>query len=105
MKRGDTMRLPTANKGFLPVLILTLILTCSGIAWAGIPTQVTVNKSVLLNVNKPVERVSIANPAIADLILISPTQLQLNGLATGSTSLIVWERGAKPSFFDVNVVG
>ena len=65
----------------------------------------TVNKSVLLNVNKPVERVSIANPAIADLILISPTQLQLNGLATGSTSLIVWERGAKPSFFDVNVVG
>ncbi|HLO26992.1 MAG TPA: pilus assembly protein N-terminal domain-containing protein [Geobacteraceae bacterium] len=99
------MRLPTANKGSLPILILTLFLICSGIAWAGIPTQVTVNKSVLLNVNKPVERVSIANPAVADLILITPTQLQLNGLATGSTSLIVWEKGAKPSFFDVNVVG
>jgi pilus assembly protein CpaC len=97
------MRLPRALKGFLPTLIL--FLACAGVAWAGIPTQVVVNKSVLVNLKKPADRVAIANPAIADLILISPTQLQLNGLATGSTSLIVWEKGSSPAFFDVNVVG
>jgi pilus assembly protein CpaC len=97
------MRLPRALKGFLPAL--TLFLACAGAAWAGIPTQVVVNKSILVNLKKPADRVAIANPAIADLILISPTQLQLNGLATGSTSLIVWEKGSSPAFFDVNVVG
>ena len=100
------MRLPRAHKGSLPVLILLLFLACSGAAWAGVPTQVVLNKSVLINLKQPAERVAIANPAIADLLLITPTQLQLNGLATGSTSLIVWEKGNKsPAFFDVNVVG
>ena len=100
------MRLPRAQKGFLPVLILILSLVCACGAWAGVPTQVVVNKSILVNLKKPAERVAIANPAIADLILISPTQLQLNGLATGSTSMIVWEKGSSsPAFFDINVIG
>lgn len=100
------MRVPRQLRGIIPVLIMFLALFCSGTASAGVPTQVTVSKSVLVNLNKPAERVSIANPAIADLILISPHQLQINGLATGSTSLIVWEKGGKnPSFFDVNVTG
>ena len=64
------------------------------------------NKSVILNLNKPAERISVANPAIADMILISPTQVQINGLAIGATSLVVWERGStKPAFFDINVLG
>jgi pilus assembly protein CpaC len=100
------MRVPRAIKGIIPVLITFFTFFCAGIACAGIPTQVTVSKSVLVNLKNPAERVSIANPAIADLILITPTQLQLNGLAIGSTSLIVWEKGSKnPNFFDINVIG
>jgi pilus assembly protein CpaC len=76
------------------------------LASPGIPTQVVVNKSVLLDLKNSAERVSVANPAIADLILITPRQIQINGLAIGSTSLIVWEKGEqRPAFFDINVVG
>src|SRR6266487_2123684 len=100
------MRVPRAIKGIIPVLIMFLTFFCAGIASAGIPTQVTLSKSVLVNLKNPAERVSVANPAIADLILITPTQLQINGLAIGSTSLIVWEKGNKnPNFFDINVIG
>lgn len=100
------MRAPRVLKGIAPILIMFIAFLSPGIASAGVPTEVVVSKSVLVNLNKPAERVSIANPAIADLILISPAQLQINGLATGSTSLIVWEKGNnKPSFFDVNVIG
>lgn len=90
----------------LPVLLAIAVMMLSGVALAGVRTQVVVNKSVLVNLKNPAERVSIANPAIADLLLISPRQIQLNGLALGATSLIVWEKGGeKPLFFDVNVVG
>lgn len=100
------MKLPRANKGIIPVLILLLQFLLTGVVFAGVPTEVVLNKSVLLNLNKPAERVSVTNPAIADLLLISPRQLQINGIAIGSTTLIVWEKGEKkPSFFDVNVIG
>lgn len=72
---------------------------------AGVTTAVTINRSVLLNLERPSERVSIAAPGIAELIVISPTQLQVNGSKIGSTTLIVWERGGKASFFDIRVTG
>ena len=93
------------DKNTYALLVLFASLLFPMFAIAGVPTEVVVNKSVLLNLNKPSERVSIANPAIADLIVISPTQLQINGARIGSTSLIVWEKGGKTSFFDIRVKG
>lgn len=99
------MRVPISGiKSFaLPALLLILLIP--GIGSAGVATEVTVNKSVLLNLQKPSERVSIATPSIAELVVISPTQLQINGTRIGSTSLIVWEKGGKASFFDIRVKG
>jgi len=86
--------------------ILAVIIFSAAPVFAGIPTQVSVNKSILLNLNKPAARISVANPAIAEFLLLSPRQIQLNGIAIGTTNLIVWERGeAKPIFFDVKVGG
>jgi len=100
------MRVPRTLNGMVPIVIILLTFFTAGVASAGIPTQVVVSKSVLVNLKAPAERVSVANPAIADLILITPNQLQINGLAIGATSLIVWEKGNKtPNFFDINVVG
>lgn len=86
----------------LALFVTTLV---PGFSDAGVATEVTVNKSVLLNLQKPSERVSIATPSIAELIVISPTQLQVNGTRIGTTSLIVWEKGGKTSFFDIRVKG
>lgn len=100
------MRMSRVLRGIIPVLIMLSVFIYAGIACAGVPTQVVINKSVLLNLKNPAERVSIANPAIADVVLISPRQLQLNGMAIGTTSLIVWEKGVTaPAFFDIIVTG
>ncbi|RQW82977.1 MAG: BON domain-containing protein, partial [Geobacter sp.] len=86
--------------------ILAAIIFSAVSVFAGIPTQVAVNKSILLNLNKPASRISVANPAIAEFLLLSPRQIQLNGIALGTTNLIVWEKGeSKPIFFDVKVGG
>lgn len=98
---------PVRKKSWITLVIaLSFSLLTAATSFGGIPTEVVVNKSTILNLAKPAERISITNPAIADIVLISPRQVQINGLATGTTSLIVWEKGAaKPSFFDIAVVG
>ena len=91
--------------GTMITLFLFVSLLIPDKGHAGVSTEVTVNKSVLLNLQNPSERVSIANPSIAELVVISPAQLQINGTRIGSTTLIVWERGGKTSFFDIRVKG
>ena len=86
-------------------LALFVTIMLPAIVSAGVATEVAVNKSVLMNLTRPSERVSIANPSIAELVVISPSQLQINGTRIGTTSLIVWEKGGKTSFFDVRVKG
>ncbi|UFS70012.1 pilus assembly protein N-terminal domain-containing protein [Geomonas sp. RF6] len=82
-----------------------LVLSFPGVASANIATDVVVHKSALLTLQKKSERVSIAAPEIAELVVISPTQLQINGKKIGSTSLIVWDVGGNTSFFDIRVKG
>lgn len=87
------------------LISLFLIFITISLTYAGVLTEVVVNKSTIINLKKPLERVSITKKEVADVVVISPTQIQLNGISLGSTSLIVWEKGVdKPSFFDVKVV-
>jgi pilus assembly protein CpaC len=72
---------------------------------AAIPVYVAVDKSTLLTIKEPSKRVSISNPKIAELNLISPTEVLVNGKKIGITSLIVWDAQGKTSFFDVIVTG
>jgi pilus assembly protein CpaC len=91
---------------FITTVALAALFISVGAAFGGIPTQVPVNKSILLNLKNPAVRVSMANPTIAEFLLLSPRQIQLNGMALGTTNLIVWEKGGvKPIFFDIRVTG
>jgi pilus assembly protein CpaC len=91
------------NKISLLALLIALLLPT--FSFAGVPTEVVLNRSILLNLQKPVERVSVATPSVAEVIVISPRQIQVNGARIGATTLIVWEQDSKPSFFDITVKG
>jgi pilus assembly protein CpaC len=100
------MKFPGAIKFSLFSAVLFVLLLSAGVAFGGIPTEVVISKSVLVNLKNPAARVSVANPAVAEVNLISPRQIQINGTALGATSMIVWERGGeKPVFFDLKVIG
>lgn len=85
------------------LLVLLIALCTPAAAHAAVTTEVVVNRSVLVDLHAKSERVSIASPDIAELVVISPTQLQINGKKVGSTTLIVWDTAGKTSFFDVRV--
>lgn len=68
------------------------------------PTMnLTIGKSTLMRMPSAVSRISLGNPNVADVTLISPTELYLLGKTYGSTNLIVWRRGGGPTAIDVNV--
>src|SRR6185369_3349612 len=49
-------------------------------------------KSRLIELDRPVRRVSVGEPEVADIILVSPTSILVNGRKPGDTSLILWDQ-------------
>jgi pilus assembly protein CpaC len=50
-------------------------------------------QSKVLRLPFAITRLSVANPEVADIILNSPQEVYVNGLAPGTTNLSVWGRG------------
>jgi pilus assembly protein CpaC len=50
-------------------------------------------QSKVLRLPFAITRISVANPEVADIILTSPQEVYVNGLAPGITNLSVWGRG------------
>ncbi len=62
-----------------------------------------VGKSVVIESPSAVKRVSLAAPAFADAIVLSPRQVYLTGKAPGLTNLTLWEGDTVLAAFDVEV--
>jgi pilus assembly protein CpaC len=62
-----------------------------------------VGHSILITSPARVKRVSIADPKIAEAIVVSPYQVQLNGIAPGGVSLIIWDESGQSQNFEVSV--
>src|SRR5262249_37963258 len=65
--------------------------------------KVSVGRSTTLETATPVARVSVSNPAVAEPIVISPTQLLVNGLAPGIVSLVLWPKQGAPIVYETVV--
>jgi pilus assembly protein CpaC len=57
---------------------------------AGETLHVLVGRSLLITSPTRVKRLSIADPNVADAIIISPTQIMINGKSPGGVSLVLW---------------
>ncbi len=65
--------------------------------------SVSVGKTVLIDCAKPVARVAIGLPEVAEASAISPTEIMVIGKAAGETSLILWDTKGNRQFFNVTV--
>ena len=60
-------------------------------------------KSLTVDLQAPVTRVSVSNPAIADAVVVSSQQLLINGLSHGTTSLVLWFKGGSSRSYNLTV--
>jgi pilus assembly protein CpaC len=57
----------------------------------------------LLEFQNDIQKVAIAEPKIADAVVISPREVMVNAKAPGRTTLVIWETGTQPATYDVDV--
>jgi pilus assembly protein CpaC len=66
--------------------------------------QIVHGKSVVIDTPVSIKRASLADPEIADTVVLSTRQLYVTGKNIGSTSLTLWDNTQVFSVFDVAVV-
>ena len=104
----------SCKKGTVSLIIITLILlvffAISQAADSELPEtekpkklQLVVGKSIILKNSKPVNRVSIADPAIAKFVLLSPNEIYLIGKTAGITNLTLWRNKKIYAIYDLEV--
>jgi pilus assembly protein CpaC len=62
-----------------------------------------VGRSLVITSPTRIKRVSLADPAIAEAIVVSPTQVLVNGKAPGGVSLLLWDDQDQSQAFEVSV--
>jgi len=67
------------------------------------PVHLTAGKSMVFPLSEKAVRISIANPEVADVMLVNPKEVYLLGKKTGTTNLFVWSAGGGTSLRDVTV--
>jgi pilus assembly protein CpaC len=65
--------------------------------------QLLVGKSIILKSDRPAKRVSIADPGVADFVLISPYEIYITGKASGVTNLTLWQNKKIFAIYDLEV--
>jgi pilus assembly protein CpaC len=64
---------------------------------------VTVNKSMVFRLAERAKRVSVSQPQVADVLVVAPSQLLINGKNVGTTSLIIFDEKGEVSNYDLIV--
>lgn len=65
--------------------------------------DVAVGKATLVAHTQPLKQVSISNPEVAEALVVSPTEVLINGKATGTTSLVIWDAQGGRDLYAVEV--
>jgi pilus assembly protein CpaC len=60
-------------------------------------------KSILLKTEQPVTRITLANPEVADFVLLSPRELYITGHTAGATNMTLWQDKDNYQLIDVEV--
>ena len=99
-----------SHKGLQPILglgVSCLVFVASQLfaqSQTVTPTiTVTVNKSMVFRLAERAKRVSVSQPQVADVVVVGPSQLLINGKAVGTTSLIVFDDKGEITNYDLVV--
>jgi pilus assembly protein CpaC len=99
----DTPVVPPANPPAAQSSTTTTSTSGQSVTPGAAPLRVMVGKSLLINTTERLKRVSVTDPAVADAIVVTPTQVLVNGLSPGEVSLLIWDELERSRSFDLRV--
>jgi pilus assembly protein CpaC len=65
--------------------------------------SVSKGASVLVIIQTPLQRFSVGDPAVAEAVIVSPTEVLINGKNLGTTTLVLWDNANAPRLYSVEV--
>jgi pilus assembly protein CpaC len=65
--------------------------------------SLAVGTAQLVSHPAPMRRVSVSNAEVAEAVVVSPTELLLNGKSIGTTSLVIWDSEGRRTLYPVEV--
>ena len=65
--------------------------------------SVSKGASVLMVNDHPLQRFSVGDPEIAQAVVVSPTEVLVNGKVLGTTSLVLWDNTGTPKLYSIEV--
>jgi pilus assembly protein CpaC len=99
----DTPVVPPPNPATAQVPANNATTSASSETPGAAPLRVMVGKSLLINTTERLKRVSVTDPSVADALVVTPTQVLVNGLAPGEVSLLIWDELERSRSFDLRV--
>ncbi len=90
-----------SSVGPWPVILTFLAFTTPALAR---PLSLVVGRGELMQYTNEVKQVAASEPKIADVVVISPHEVMINAKGPGRTTVLVWESGAAPVRYDVDVL-
>lgn len=77
----------------LAVVVLLIEVALINAAFAQTPTTINVplNKSSVVDIDRPIKRVSMGNPQIADIVVLRGRQVYILGKSLGSSNVMLWD--------------
>jgi pilus assembly protein CpaC len=67
------------------------------------PLHILVGRSVVITSPDRIKRISLADPSIAEAIVVSPNQVLVNGKKPGGVSLLLWDEAHQSLAYDILV--
>jgi pilus assembly protein CpaC len=96
----------TGRLNSLMAIVVLVFLLAGGVSAESQTTPaitVTVNKSMVFRLAERAKRVSVSQPEVADVLVVAPSQLLINGKNVGTTSLIIFDDKGGVSNYDLVV--
>ena len=106
------MRRIPVRPSFVRALFVSLALAVVGapaaraqraITEASQTITVTKGSSALIVNPSAFERYAVGEPEVAQAVVVSPTEILLNGKSVGSTTLILWDKANQPRLYSIDV--
>ncbi len=94
---------PPQNQDAAPAAQPSTPASSQSVTAGAAPLRVMVGKSLLINTTERLRRVSVTDPSVADALVVTPTQVLVNGLSPGEVSLLIWDELERSRSFDLRV--
>ncbi len=94
------------NRRAVCLVTLSVLATLTVTGQPAVEKEITlvVGKGELIQYKSDISKVVIAEPKIADALVVSPTEVMVNAKGVGHTTLVVWESNASPVKYNISVV-